>query len=183
MNSLCDAGIISSLYEAAAAGVKIELVVRGICCLKTGMPGISENITVRSIVGDFLEHSRIFHFYNNGFEEVYMGSADWMPRNLDKRVEILFPVEDDALKAEVIHILDIQLADNEKARILQKNGTYRRAAKGGHAKLNSEILLAQKNVKSKIKIRIRLNLSILFRKNKIKSNNVNKRRCLIMAAN
>ena len=83
MNSLCDAGIISSLYEAAAAGVKIELVVRGICCLKTGMPGISENITVRSIVGDFLEHSRIFHFYNNGFEEVYMGSADWMPRNLD----------------------------------------------------------------------------------------------------
>ena len=138
MNSLCDAGIISSLYEAAAAGVKIELVVRGICCLKTGMPGISENITVRSIVGDFLEHSRIFHFYNNGFEEVYMGSADWMPSNLDKRVEILFPVEDDALKAEVIHILDIQLADNEKARILQKNGTYRRAAKGGHAKLNSQ---------------------------------------------
>lgn len=138
MNSLCDAGIISSLYEAAAAGVKIELVVRGICCLKTGMPGISENITVRSIVGDFLEHSRIFHFHNNGFEEVYMGSADWMPRNLDKRVEILFPVEDDALKAEVIHILDIQLADNEKARILQKNGTYRRAAKGGHAKLNSQ---------------------------------------------
>lgn len=138
MNSLCDAGIISSLYESAAAGVKIELVVRGICCLKTGMPGISENITVRSIVGDFLEHSRIFHFYNNGFEEVYMGSADWMPRNLDKRVEILFPVEDDALKAEVIHILDIQLADNEKARILQKNGTYRRAAKGGHAKLNSQ---------------------------------------------
>lgn len=138
MNSLCDASIISSLYEAAAAGVKIELVVRGICCLKTGMPGISENITVRSIVGDFLEHSRIFHFYNNGFEEVYMGSADWMPRNLDKRVEILFPVEDDALKAEVIHILDIQLADNEKARILQKNGTYRRAAKGGHAKLNSQ---------------------------------------------
>ena len=138
MNSLCDAGIISSLYEAAAAGVKIELVVRGICCLKTGMPGISENITVRSIVGDFLEHSRIFHFYNNGFEEVYMGSADWMPRNLDKRVEILFPVEDDALKAEVIHILDIQLADNEKAIILQKNGTYRRAAKGGHAKLNSQ---------------------------------------------
>ena len=138
MNSLCDAGIISSLYEAAAAGVKIELVVRGICCLKTGMPGISENITVRSIVGDFLEHSRIFHFYNNGFEEVYMGSADWMPRNLDKRVEILFPVEDDALKAEVIHILDIQLADNEKARILQKNGIYRRAAKGGHAKLNSQ---------------------------------------------
>ena len=137
MNSLCDAGIISSLYEAAAAGVKIELVVRGICCLKTGMPGISENITVRSIVGDFLEHSRIFHFYNNGFEEVYMGSADWIITWININGDFISS-EDDALKAEVIHILDIQLADNEKARILQKNGTYRRAAKGGHAKLNSQ---------------------------------------------
>ena len=89
MNSLCDRGIIAALYEASAAGVKTDLVVRGICCLKTDLKGISENITVRSIVGNFLEHSRIFYFHNNGFEEVFMGSADWMPRNLDKRVEIL----------------------------------------------------------------------------------------------
>ncbi|MCI9079584.1 MAG: RNA degradosome polyphosphate kinase [Lachnospiraceae bacterium] len=124
MNSLCDQGIIAALYEASAAGVKTDLVVRGICCLKTGLKGISENITVRSIVGNFLEHSRIFYFHNNGFEEVFMGSADWMPRNLDKRVEILFPVEDEELKQEVIHILDIQLTDNTKARIMQPDGSY-----------------------------------------------------------
>ena len=124
MNSLCDSGIIASLYAASAAGVKIDLIVRGICCLKTDLPGISENITVRSIVGDFLEHSRIFYFHNNGFEEIYMGSADWMPRNLDKRVEILFPVEDEELKKEIVHILDIQLSDNTKARIMQPDGTF-----------------------------------------------------------
>lgn len=129
MNSLCDAEIISALYEASAAGVKIDLVIRGICCLKVGIPGVSENITVRSIVGDFLEHSRIFYFHNNGMEEVYMGSADWMPRNLDKRVEILFPVEDTALKEEVIHILDIQLRDNMKAREMKPDGTYQRVKK------------------------------------------------------
>lgn len=129
MNSLCDAEIIAALYEASAAGVKIDLVVRGICCLKVGIPDISENITVRSIVGDFLEHSRIYYFHNNGMEEVYMGSADWMPRNLDKRVEILFPVEDTALKEEVIHILDIQLRDNTKARQLNQDGTYQRVKK------------------------------------------------------
>lgn len=139
MNSLCDPGIISSLYEASAAGVKIDLVVRGICCLKTGMPGISENISVRSIVGDFLEHSRIFHFYNNGFEEVYMGSADWMPRNLDKRVEILFPVEDETLKEEVIHILNIQLKDNVKAHELQADGSYIKPNRRRKAKLNSQM--------------------------------------------
>ena len=124
MNSLCDPGIIASLYKASAAGVEIDLIIRGICCLKTGIKGISDNITVRSIVGDFLEHSRIFYFHNNGFEEVYMGSADWMPRNLDKRVEILFPVEDETLKEEIIHILDVQFADNVKARVMQSDGTY-----------------------------------------------------------
>ena len=95
MNSLCDPGIIESLYEASAAGVKIQLIVRGICCLKVGIPGVSENIEVRSIVGNFLEHSRIFYFFNDGEEELYMGSADWMPRNLDRRVEIIFPVENE----------------------------------------------------------------------------------------
>ena len=139
MNSLCDAGIISSLYEAAAAGVKIELVVRGICCLKTGMPGISENITVRSIVGDFLEHSRIFHFYNNGFEEVYMGSADWMPRNLDRRVEILFPVLDDDAKESAKHILEVELSDNTKAHILKSDGNYEKIDKRGKVLVNSQM--------------------------------------------
>lgn len=104
MNSLCDKEIIAALYEASSAGVEINLIVRGICCLKTGIPGISENIHVRSIVGTFLEHSRIFYFSNGGNEEVYMASADWWPRNLDKRVEILFPVEDERLKTEVINI-------------------------------------------------------------------------------
>ena len=131
MNSLCDAGIIEALYEASAAGVQIDLIVRGICCLKVGISGVSENIRVRSIVGNFLEHSRIFYFLNDGEEEVYMGSADWMPRNLDKRVEILFPVENPELKQRVIHVLDVQLADTEKARLLQPDGTYNRVDRRG----------------------------------------------------
>ena len=131
MNSLCDRDVIAALYAAAAAGVKIDLIVRGICCLKTGIPGISENITVRSIVGNFLEHARIFYFYSNGQEEIYMGSADWMPRNLDKRVEIIFPVEDERLKEELMHILEIQLADNVKAHQMQPDGTYVKPDKRG----------------------------------------------------
>ena len=131
VNSLCDAQIISALYEASGAGVKIELIVRGICCLKAGIKGVSENISVRSIVGNFLEHARIFYFYNNGFEEVYMGSADWMPRNLDKRVEITFPVEDEACKRKVMDVLKIQLEDNVKAHILKPDGTYEKVDKRG----------------------------------------------------
>lgn len=122
MNSLCDPMIIEALYKASAAGVKIDLIIRGICCLKVGIPEVSENIRVRSIVGNFLEHSRIFYFYNDGFEDVFMGSADWMPRNLDKRVEITFPVEDEILKQRVIDILKIQLSDTLKAHILQPSG-------------------------------------------------------------
>lgn len=138
MNSLCDEGIIAALYEASAAGVKIELIVRGICCLKVGIPGISENIHVRSIVGNFLEHSRIFFFLNDGEEELYMGSADWMPRNLEKRVEIVFPVEDEQIKKEVMHILDIQMKDNVKASILQADGTYTKPDKRGKTLVNSQ---------------------------------------------
>ena len=138
MNSLCDREIIASLYSAAAAGVKIDLIIRGICCLKTGIPGISENITVRSIVGNFLEHARIFYFYSNGNEEVYMGSADWMPRNLDKRVELVFPVEDPRLKQEVMHILDIQLEDNVKAHILRPDGIYEKIDKRGKTLVNAQ---------------------------------------------
>lgn len=138
MNSLCDRDIIAALYEASAAGVKIELVVRGICCLKVGIEGISENITVRSIVGNFLEHSRIFYFHNDGQEEIYMGSADWMPRNLDRRVEILFPVEDEALMEQVKHILKVQLEDNVKAHMLKKDGSYEKIDKRGKKLVNSQ---------------------------------------------
>lgn len=138
MNSLCDKGIIMALYKASAAGVKIELIIRGICCLKTGIPGISENITVKSIVGNFLEHSRIFYFYNNGWENVFMGSADWMPRNLDRRVEIMFPVEDESCKKEVMHILDIQLQDNVKAHYLQPDDTYQKPDKRGKTLVSSQ---------------------------------------------
>lgn len=138
MNSLCDPVIIKALYEASNAGVKIELIIRGICCLKTGIKDLSENITVRSIVGNFLEHSRIFYFYNNGFEDVYMGSADWMPRNLDKRVEITFPVEDEDLKKKVIEILHIQLADTLKAHIMQPDGTYEKQDLRGRDKLEAQ---------------------------------------------
>ena len=101
MNSLCDKDIIAALYEASSAGVEIKLVVRGICSLKAGIPGLSENIEVRSIVGEFLEHARIFIFENDGSEEIYMGSADWMPRNLDRRVEIMFPVLREEPKARI----------------------------------------------------------------------------------
>lgn len=138
MNSLCDAGIIAALYEASAAGVKIKLVVRGICCLKVGIPGVSENIEVRSIVGNFLEHSRIFAFWNDGDEEIYMGSADWMPRNLDRRVEILFPVLDDKLKKEVKHILKVELSDNMKAHVLKSDGNYEKIDKRGKVLVNSQ---------------------------------------------
>jgi len=142
MNSLCDKEIIAALYEASSAGVEINLIVRGICCLKTGIPGISENIHVRSIVGTFLEHSRIFYFGNGGNEEVYMASADWMPRNLDKRVEILFPVEDERLKTEVINILNIQLADTLKAHILVGD-QYEKVDKRGKELLSSQMYFCE----------------------------------------
>lgn len=138
MNSLCDREIIAALYEASAAGVKIELVVRGICCLRVGIPGVSENISVKSIVGNFLEHSRIFYFHNAGQEEIYMGSADWMPRNLDRRVEILFPVENERLMEEIKHILNTQLEDNVKSHILQSDGEYVKIDKRGKKLVNSQ---------------------------------------------
>lgn len=138
MNSLCDREIIAALYAASAAGVSIDLIVRGICCLKVGIPGVSENIRVRSIVGNFLEHSRIFYFYNDGQEEIYMGSADWMPRNLDRRVEIIFPVEDENLRKKVKHILEVELMDNTKANVYTKEGTYEKIDKRGKVLVNSQ---------------------------------------------
>ncbi|WP_051563487.1 RNA degradosome polyphosphate kinase [Butyrivibrio sp. LB2008] len=124
MNAICHKEVIAELYLASCAGVKIDLIVRGICCLKTGIKGVSENITVRSIVGNFLEHSRIFCFENGGSREIYASSADWMPRNLERRVEILFPIENDELKKNVWHILDLELRDTEKAHIMNDKGEY-----------------------------------------------------------
>lgn len=127
MNSLVDPRIITSLYEASRAGVQIDLIVRGICCLRPGVPGVSENIKVRSIVDKYLEHSRIAYFANGDDPEVFLSSADWMPRNFRRRVELMFPIEDPALKTRVIdEILAISLADNVKARELQPDGTYKR---------------------------------------------------------
>ena len=138
MNSLCDRDVIAALYKASAAGVKIELIVRGICCLKVGIPGISENISVRSIVGNFLEHSRIFYFENAGKSEIYCGSADWMPRNLERRVEILFPVENEGLKEKLMHILEGQLKDTEKAHLLNAEGVYEKVDRRGKVLYNSQ---------------------------------------------
>ena len=138
MNSLCDADIIKALYKASAAGVKIELIIRGICCLKTGIKGVSENITVRSIVGTFLEHSRIYYFKNDGNEEIYCASADWMPRNLERRVEILFPIEAPALRDKCKKILEKQLKDTRKAHILGADGNYKKVDKRGKEFFDSQ---------------------------------------------
>lgn len=126
MNSICDPDVIAALYRASSSGVRIDLLVRGICCLKPGIEGVSDNITVRSIVGDYLEHSRVFYFENDTNPELYMSSADWMPRNLERRVELMFPIEAPDLREKIMHILDLQFKDNVKARILGKDGIYRK---------------------------------------------------------
>lgn len=143
MNSLCDKEIIAALYEASCAGVKIRLVVRGICCLKAGIPGLSENIEVRSIVGEFLEHARIFIFENDGSEEIYMGSADWMPRNLDRRVEIMFPVLREELKDRIRRYMELELEDNLKAHVLQPDGTYEKPDRRGKLPVGSQMALCE----------------------------------------
>jgi polyphosphate kinase len=128
MNALLDKNVIQALYRASQEGVKIDLTVRGMCSLRPGVTGISENIVVRSVVGRFLEHSRIFYFENGGDEEIYISSADWMPRNLYERVEVMCPLLDPSLKQRVKdEILAAYLADNTKARFLERNGRYFRA--------------------------------------------------------
>jgi polyphosphate kinase len=135
MNAVIDPAIVQALYRASQAGVEIDLIVRGQCTLVPGLRGISSRIRVRSIVGRFLEHSRIFYFENGGNPEVYLGSADWMPRNLYERVEVLFPLKDQQLRARIVSdILPAYLADTRKARLLGPNGCYSlpRAARNGH---------------------------------------------------
>jgi len=131
------------LYQASSVGVTVDLLVRGTCSLRPGVTGLSENIQVLSIVGHFLEHSRVFYFRNGGKEEVYLGSADMMPRNLNRRVELLFPVEDEELRRRIRdEILGEYLVDNVKARRMMPDGTYKRAAHGdGQIPLNSQEIL------------------------------------------
>lgn len=142
MNSLLDPGIIKALYAASEAGVKVRLLVRGICSLRPGMEQISENIQVRSIVGRLLEHSRIFRFENGGTPEIYLSSADWMTRNLNRRVELLFPVKDARIHARIQHILDIYFADNTKAWAMHTDGQYTRITPApGEVRKNAQELL------------------------------------------
>ena len=152
MNALVDKMMIDALLKASQDGVKIHLIVRGICCLKVGVPGVSENIKVESIVGTFLEHNRLYYFYNDGNEEYYMGSADWMPRNLDKRVEIIIPVEDEEIKEKVRHVLDVYIADNEKAYYMQPNGTYKKLNTKGQKLVNSQMQFCEEAIEAAKKI-------------------------------
>ncbi len=139
MNSLVDPEIISALYEASQAGVNIDLIIRGMCCLRPKVKGLSDRIRVISVIGRFLEHSRIFYFSNGGKEQVYIGSADWMPRNLDARVEVITPIEDLSLVKELKQILEIVLADNRQAWDLKSDGTYiQRTPKDGEPEMSSQ---------------------------------------------
>ena len=142
MNSLVDPHAIVALFAASRAGVRIDLIVRGICCLRPGIPGVSENIRVISIVDKFLEHARISYFQNDDRPEVFLSSADWMPRNFRRRVEILFPIEDPRLQSRIVDgILGVALMDNVKARELQPDGTYRRVApaRPGEPSIRSQV--------------------------------------------
>jgi polyphosphate kinase len=153
MNSLVDPKIIQALYEAGKAGVKIRLNVRGICCLRPGVPGLSENIQVISILDRYLEHSRAFAFGNGGEPEVYVSSADWMPRNLDRRIELMFPVQQQDLKEKVVEILRAQMTDNQKARLLKPDGTYERVAAGRSDPVRVQEYLYQRTVKDQERVR------------------------------
>lgn len=139
VNSLVDPEIIGLLYQASQAGVPVKLVVRGICCLIPGLPGVSENITVLSIVGQLLEHSRIFRFENGGDPKIYMGSADWMPRNLDRRVELVFPIEDEDLKQRAFEALDTFLQDNTNARMMLPDTSYKHVDRRGKAAFSCQL--------------------------------------------
>ena len=146
MNSLLDASSIQALYRASQAGVRVALNVRGICGLRPGVPGVSENIEVLSIVGRFLEHSRIYSFERPGDTRVYMGSADLMPRNLYNRVELVVPVDDDRVQTELLEILDISLADNTNAWSLGEDGSWTRRAPNGAKPRNAQRELIERHL-------------------------------------
>ena len=135
MNSLADSDVIKALYRASQAGVEIDLIIRGVCCLRPGVPGVSERIRVTSIVDRYLEHTRIWFFEASGKKEVWCSSADWMPRNFIRRVEVAFPIEDPALRDRIVdELLATQLQDNCKARALKPDGSYERIHPGTHGK-------------------------------------------------
>jgi polyphosphate kinase len=148
MNSLEDKKMIIKLYEASNAGVKIDLIIRGICCLVPGVKGLSSNIQVISIVDRYLEHSRIFIFNNNGNPKIFAGSADWMKRNLSRRIEVIFPIYDEDIKNEILDIIKIQLEDNVKARIMDRydKNKYR---KDRIIRLNQSQVMTHKYLKEK----------------------------------
>jgi len=140
LNRLADSEIVNALYDASRAGVQIDLIIRGICTLRPGVPGMSENIRVRSVVGRLLEHSRVYYFENAGHNEVYIGSSDWMPRNLDRRVEVLTPIEDDGMKWFLKErYLESYLRDTEKAHVLQPDGSYRRPDSPAEERFNAQL--------------------------------------------
>ncbi|MGN6814659.1 MAG: RNA degradosome polyphosphate kinase, partial [Solirubrobacterales bacterium] len=148
MNALVDARCIQALYKASQAGVRIDLNVRGICCLRPGVEGVSENIRVRSVVGRFLEHSRIYAFRRGEETRVLMGSADLMPRNLDSRVELVAPVEDAALKAELLDVLERCLADNASSWELGSDGIWTRQHPDGEERTAQEELMARHSARA-----------------------------------
>ena len=148
MNSLVDDEIIKALYKASIAGVKINLIVRGICCLKSGIPEVSDNIRVISIVDRFLEHSRIYYFHDDGNEKIFLSSADWMPRNLNKRVETAFPIEDETLKERIKDTLKITLNDTVKAREQQPDGTYEHIDRRGKEVIHSQLIFHSQAVEA-----------------------------------
>ncbi|MBN1929810.1 MAG: polyphosphate kinase 1, partial [Chlorobiaceae bacterium] len=149
MNALVDEEIIRALYRASMAGVRIDLLIRGICCLKPGVAGVSENIRVVSIIGRFLEHSRVFYFGNGGSGELFMGSADFMPRNLDRRVETIFPVTDSRLVESVMADLELMLRDNRKSWEMNPDGTYSRARKEERRVTDSQRLFMRRSLRKK----------------------------------
>ena len=170
MNSLLDPEITRALYEASCAGVEVDLIVRGICCLIPGIPGVSENIRVRSIVGWLLEHSRIYYFYNDGNEEFYLSSADWMPRNLDRRIELLFPVEEKRHMKRLHETLEMLLSDNRKSRMMKSDGSYIKVAARGSNIVNSQesfYEMAQNEVKNLVSLKDKGGFQPIIRKNEL----------------
>jgi polyphosphate kinase len=144
VNALTDPKVIRALYKASMAGVKIDLIVRGMCCLRPGVPGVSHNIRVRSIVDRFLEHSRVYWFANGGEDELFLASADLMERNLDRRVETGFPIESKKLQQRLKKELELYLADNSSASVLQPDGHYQRLVPGGQAVRNVQAQLLER---------------------------------------